>query len=69
MGRSWEDRVAEYVDSQALAFRVKVGKTVGCRVFGNYGVYLATADLTSKREGSCTCPSETTPASTLRRCG
>lgn len=61
MGRTWEDRVAEYVSSPALAFRVKVGKTVACRVYGNYGVYMTTADLGSTRDGSCTCPSDYDP--------
>lgn len=53
--------MAEYVDSPALAFRVKVGRSVACRVFGNYGVYLTTADLASTRDGSCTCPSDSYP--------
>jgi len=39
MGRSWESRVAEYVDSDRLSQRLKAGNIIMCNVAGNSGNY------------------------------
>jgi uncharacterized Zn finger protein len=61
MGRSWDERVAEYVNSPRLSQRLKVGTEISCVVDGNSGVYRTSLSL--KRPGGswCTCPSEYVP--------
>ena len=61
MGRSWEDRVDEYVDSPRMRERIKVGLTVGCRILGNSGIYRTRASVGREKEYECTCPSEYFP--------
>lgn len=61
MGRSWEDRVDEYVDSPRMAERIKIGSTVACRIQGNSGVYRTEASVGRKKASSCSCPSEYVP--------
>ncbi len=56
MGRSWEVRIAEYVDSPKLACRIKVGKVISCAVAGNYGTYHTRANLKETWDASCSCP-------------
>lgn len=61
MGRSWEDRVAEYVDSDRMRQRLKVGNQIACVIDGNYGTYRTKASLRRKLEASCSCPSDYYP--------
>ncbi len=61
MGRSWDDRVGEYVDSPRLRQRLKIGRTISCTVDGNSGIYRTEASLRKSTECSCTCPSEYFP--------
>lgn len=61
MGRSWEDRVAEYVDSPRLRQRVKIGPEISCLIDGNSGTYRTHLHLRGRQAGSCTCPSEYVP--------
>jgi uncharacterized Zn finger protein len=62
MGRSWEDRVAEYVDSPRLRQRLKVGQQISCLIDGNYGIYRTEASLKGKmKSSSCSCPSDDYP--------
>lgn len=56
MGRSWESRIAEYVDSPKLACRVKIGDVISCAIAGNYGTYRTRANLRESWDASCTCP-------------
>jgi hypothetical protein len=61
MGRSWEDRVAEYVDSRRLRQRLKVDQRISCIIDGNYGTYRTEAFLKRRMKSSCSCPSEYYP--------
>lgn len=61
MSRSWDDRVAEYVNSPRLRQRLKVGSEVSCVVDGNSGVYRTRLSLKRSKESWCTCPSEYVP--------
>ncbi len=62
MARSWEDRVAEYIDSPRLRQRLKVDQQISCVVDGNYGIYRTQASLKSKTKSfSCSCPSDDYP--------
>jgi|ERR1700691_16434 uncharacterized Zn finger protein len=61
MGRMWEDRVDEYVDSPRMRERIKVRSTLVCRIQGNSGIYRTQASVGPKGEYECTCPSEWTP--------
>jgi uncharacterized Zn finger protein len=61
MGRSWEDRVDEYVDSPRMRERIKIGTTVVCRIQGNSGVYRTEASVGRKKDSACSCPSEYDP--------
>ena len=62
MGRSWKDRVAEYVDSERMRLRLKVGDKIACTIDGNYGTYRTQASLKRKRlVASCSCPSDFYP--------
>jgi uncharacterized Zn finger protein len=66
MGRSWEERVAEYVDSPRLRQRLRVNQQISCTIDGNYGIYKTQAFLKKKgRKGSssssCSCPSDDYP--------
>jgi uncharacterized Zn finger protein len=56
---SFDDRVAEYVDSPLVTCRVRYGKKVSARIQGNYGVYRTFVAPDSKKlTGDCSCPSE-----------
>ncbi len=61
MGRSWENRVAEYVDSERIRQRLKVGGQIACIIDGNYGTYRTQARLKQRLESSCSCPSDYYP--------
>ncbi|MGI0079776.1 MAG: SWIM zinc finger family protein [Nitrososphaerales archaeon] len=62
MARSWEDRVAEYVDSPRLRQRMRVDQQISCVVDGNYGIYRTEASLKRKTNSfSCSCPSDDNP--------
>lgn len=61
MGRSWKDRVAEYVDSDRMHQRLKVGGEIAYVIDGNYGTYRTRANLKRKSEASCSCPSDYYP--------
>jgi uncharacterized Zn finger protein len=61
MGRSWEDRVDEYVDSPRMRERIKIGLTVVCRIQGNSGVYRTEASVGRKKGSACSCPSDYDP--------
>lgn len=58
---TFEERVAEYVDSPLLTQRVRFGKQLFARIAGNYGVYRTQARQSKKVTGDCTCPSELWP--------
>ncbi len=59
---TFEDRVAEYVDSPMMTQRVRYGKNVAARIAGNFGAYRTFASQASKKiTGGCTCPSEIVP--------
>jgi len=58
---TFEERVAEYVDSPLVTQRVRYGKQVSARIAGNYGVYRTQANQSKKVTGDCTCPSELWP--------
>ena len=61
MARSWEERVAEYVDSPRLRQRLKIDQQISCAVDGNYGIYKTEASLKKRESFSCSCPSEDSP--------
>lgn len=61
MGRSREDRVAEYVNSERMRQRLKVGNQISCLIDGNYGTYRTQATLKKRLESSCSCPSDSYP--------
>lgn len=61
MARSWEDRVGEYVDSPALRKRIRAGKTITCRIDGNYGAYTTAITLGRGDQSTCTCLAEERP--------
>jgi uncharacterized Zn finger protein len=58
---SFDQRVAEYVDSPQMTQRVRCGKVVSARIAGNYGVYRTQVSQSKKLTGECTCPSELWP--------
>ena len=58
---SFEERVAEYVDSPQMTQRVRYGKVVSARIAGKYGVYRTQAGRSKKVTGECSCPSELWP--------
>ena len=59
---TFEDRVAEYVDSPLVMQRVRYGKKVAARIAGHYGDYRTFVSQSSKKLiGDCDCPSEISP--------
>jgi len=58
---SFDERVAEYVDSPLVTQRVRFGKQVSARIEGNYGTYRTCVSQSKKVTGECTCPSELWP--------
>ncbi len=58
---SFEERVAEYVDSPLMTQRMRCGKQISARIAGNFGAYRTVATRTKKVTGECTCPSEIWP--------
>jgi hypothetical protein len=58
---SFEQRVAEYVDSPLMTQRVWHGKQVSARIAGNFGAYRTQVNQSKKLAGECTCPSELWP--------
>lgn len=64
MGRSWEERVREYVDSDRMVHRLHADGTLSCTILGNYGVYHVEVREASEDgwlEGRCTCPYDRGP--------
>lgn len=61
MSRSWEERVGEYVDAPTLRMRLRSGKSLSCRIRGNFGVYATSATVGRKTGGTCTCPADDRP--------
>ena len=61
MGRSREERVAEYVDSGFLRARLRTGNRLSCLIEGRYGSYITSVDLNDRLDFSCSCPSEEYP--------
>ncbi len=60
--RGLEERVTQYVDSDRMRYRIKIGKLLICRIHGNFGVYKTTYDFgKSSKETNCTCPAEYWP--------
>ena len=58
---SFDERVAEYVDSPSMTQRVRIGEHVSARVAGNFGAYRTQVTQSKKLTGECTCPSELWP--------
>jgi hypothetical protein len=58
---TFDQRVAEYVDSALLTQRLRFGKEVSARIEGNFGIYRTRVTLTKKLKGDCSCPSEIWP--------
>jgi hypothetical protein len=59
--QSFEERVAEYVDSPLMAQRLRYGKVISAQIHGNFGVYRTQARQSKKVTGECTCSSEIWP--------
>jgi hypothetical protein len=59
--QSFEERVAEYVDSPLMAQRLRCAKVILAQIHGNFGVYRTQTRLSKKVMGECTCPSEVWP--------
>jgi uncharacterized Zn finger protein len=58
---SFDQRVAEYVNSPSVTQRVRYGNEVSARIAGNFGAYRTSAMQSKPVEGECTCPSELLP--------
>jgi len=58
---SFEQRVAEYIDSPLVTQRVQHEKQVSARIKGNFGTYRTCVSQSKKLTGECTCPSELWP--------
>jgi hypothetical protein len=65
MVRSWEARVSEYVDSERMRQRLKVGDQISCLIDGNYGTYRTQASLKEMSESTCSRPSDYYPCKHL----
>lgn len=59
--QSFEERIAEYVDSPLLVCRIRHGKRISAHVHGRHGFYRTQVHLTRKLWDECTCPSEIWP--------
>jgi len=60
MGRTWEARVQEYIDSPMMVQRLRSGTLATARIHGTTGTYRVTVD-TATGVGDCTCPSPDDP--------
>ena len=58
---TFDQRVAEYVDSPLLTQRLRHGKQASARIKGNFGYYRTRVTQSKKLEGDCSCPSELWP--------
>lgn len=59
---SFDDRVAQYIDSPNVTCRLRYGAKVSARIRGNYGIYRTyVAQSSGKLIGECSCPSEILP--------
>ena len=58
---TFDERVAEYVDSPLVTQRLRFGKQVSARIEGNCGVYRTQVTQSKKLDGDCSCPSELWP--------
>lgn len=60
--RTLGDRIAEYVNSELMTHRIKIGTMLICQIKGNFGIYQTSFDLGKKGEKTgCTCPAEYWP--------
>ena len=59
--QSFDERVAEYLDSPCMTQRLRYGKDVSARIEGNCGTYRTQVTQAKKLTGECTCPSELWP--------
>jgi hypothetical protein len=58
---TFEQRIAEYVDTPLVTQRMRHGKKVSAQFSGNYGVYRTEVTQCNQLKGDCTCPSELWP--------
>jgi hypothetical protein len=60
---SFDQRVAEYIDSPLMTHRFRHESYVSAQIRGNFGLYRTTVSLKGKKKlaGECTCPSELWP--------
>jgi hypothetical protein len=58
---TFDQRVAEYVNSPLMTQRLRIGKQVSARIEGNFGIYRTRVTQSKKVEGDCSCPSELWP--------
>jgi hypothetical protein len=58
---SFDERVAEYVDSPLMTQRVRFGMQISARIEGHFGAYRTQVTQSKKMTGECTCPSELWP--------
>ncbi|HEX2474869.1 MAG TPA: SWIM zinc finger family protein [Lacipirellulaceae bacterium] len=58
---TFDQRIAEYVNSPLMTQRMRYGKHVSARIEGNFGIYRTRITQSDKLEGDCSCPSELWP--------
>lgn len=58
--RSWDSRVAEYVDAPYMKHRLRIGDKLVVRIEGRSGRYKTEWDPKARR-GHCSCPSDADP--------
>ena len=61
-----QDSAAEYVNSPMMTKRLRFGRNVSAEIAGRYGDYRTRVELTRKRNGDCTCPSDEWPCKHVR---
>jgi hypothetical protein len=59
--QTFDERVAEYVDSPVMTQRLRHGTQLFARIVGNCGVYRTQVAQSKSLTGECTCPSEVWP--------
>ncbi len=60
------DRAAEYVDSPLMTQRLRYGRELSVRIYGNHGIYRTKTEIGKTVDGTCTCPSEVWPCKHVR---
>ncbi|MEO7181315.1 MAG: SWIM zinc finger family protein [Gemmatimonadaceae bacterium] len=63
---SKQDSAAEYVNSPMMTKRLRFGRNLSAETAGRYGDYRTRVELTRKRNGDCTCPSDEWPCKHVR---